>query len=111
MTKVRRSTRREGRGPERRTFTRTNVGPSARELRLLAEELRGTARLGGLRVRCPTMTVDAVRERWAAGEPVVNAWVMREDVTVATSLAETGFDGVVADLQHGRMTEASLEWF
>jgi 4-hydroxy-2-oxoheptanedioate aldolase len=57
------------------------------------------------------MTLDAVRERWAAGEPAVNAWVMHDDVAVATALAETGFDGVVADLQHGRMTEASLEWF
>ena len=57
------------------------------------------------------MTVDAVRERWGAGEPAVNAWIMRDDVAFATSLAESGFDGVVADLQHGRMTEASLEWF
>src|SRR3954447_4479722 len=111
MTKVRRSTRREGRGTERRTFTRTNVGPRAAELRLLAEELRRTAPPPDVHVRCAAMTLDAVRERWAAGEPAVNAWVMHDDVAVATALAETGFDGVVADLQHGRMTETSLEWF
>ena len=57
------------------------------------------------------MATDRVRERWNAGEPAVNAWVMREDVSVAASLAGTGFDGVVADLQHGRMTETSLERF
>ena len=57
------------------------------------------------------MPTDPIRERWNAGEPAVNAWVMREDVAGAASIARAGFDGIVADLQHGRMTETSLEWF
>jgi len=57
------------------------------------------------------MAIDAIRERWRAGEPAVNAWLMRDDVAGAASIAAAGFDGVVADLQHGRMTEPSLERF
>lgn len=57
------------------------------------------------------MQSDRLRDRWTRDEPAVNAWVMGSDAAMPASLAATGFDGVTADLQHGRHTEASLDIF
>jgi 4-hydroxy-2-oxoheptanedioate aldolase len=44
---------------------------------------------------------DRVRDRWAAGEPALNAWVSLPGEGPAEALAEAGFDAVTVDLQHG----------
>ena len=50
------------------------------------------------------MTSDAVRTRWAAGEPAFAAWLTLESPAAAASAAAAGFDAVVVDLQHGHAT-------
>ncbi|HYG72305.1 MAG TPA: aldolase/citrate lyase family protein [Actinomycetota bacterium] len=57
------------------------------------------------------MPTDRLRDRWARDEPAVNAWVMGSDAAIPASLAAAGFDGVTADLQHGRHPESSLDVF
>jgi 4-hydroxy-2-oxoheptanedioate aldolase len=57
------------------------------------------------------MPTDRLRDRWSRDEPAVNAWVMGSDAATPASLAAAGFDGVTADLQHGRHAEASLDIF
>jgi 4-hydroxy-2-oxoheptanedioate aldolase len=42
-----------------------------------------------------------VREAWADGRVVVNAWVVGEGPSAAEVLARAGFDTVTLDLQHG----------
>ena len=44
---------------------------------------------------------DRVRERWAAGEAALNAWVSLGGDGPAAALAEAEFDAVTVDLQHG----------
>ena len=50
------------------------------------------------------MTTDAVRTRWAAGEPAFAAWLTLESPAVAAIAATAGYDAVVVDLQHGHAT-------
>jgi len=50
------------------------------------------------------MSADAVRTRWAAGEPAFAAWLTLESPAVAGIAATAGYDGVVVDLQHGHAT-------
>ena len=50
------------------------------------------------------MTTDAVRTRWAAGEPAFAAWLALESPAGAATAAAAGFDAVVVDLQHGHAT-------
>jgi 4-hydroxy-2-oxoheptanedioate aldolase len=53
---------------------------------------------------------DRVRERWAAGEVALNAWLASDDPGSAANLARAGFDAVTLDLQHGSAgTEAVAE--
>ncbi len=49
---------------------------------------------------------DRVRERWAAGEVGLNAWLSLESPASAGLVASAGFDAATIDLQHGA---ASLE--
>ena len=49
---------------------------------------------------------DRVRERWAAGEVALNAWLSLESPSSAGVVASAGFDAATIDLQHGA---ASLE--
>ena len=48
----------------------------------------------------------SLRERWAAGEKTLGAWLAIPSVIVAESTARTGFDYVCADLQHGAIDYA-----
>jgi 4-hydroxy-2-oxoheptanedioate aldolase len=54
------------------------------------------------------MTTDAVRTRWAAGEPAFALWVVMDGVGAAAAAAAAGPDAVVVDLQHGRDTIQDL---
>ena len=49
---------------------------------------------------------DPVRERWAAGEVALNAWLSLEGASSASLVSAAGFDAATVDLQHGA---ASLE--
>ncbi len=49
---------------------------------------------------------DPVRERWAAGEVALNAWLSLEGPSSASLVSAAGFDAATVDLQHGA---ASLE--
>jgi 4-hydroxy-2-oxoheptanedioate aldolase len=44
-----------------------------------------------------------LRERWAAGESTLGAWLSIPSAMVAEAAARTGFDYVCADLQHGAL--------
>jgi 4-hydroxy-2-oxoheptanedioate aldolase len=50
--------------------------------------------------------VTSLRERWAAGETTLGAWLAIPSVIVAEATARTGFDYVCADLQHGALDYA-----
>lgn len=50
------------------------------------------------------MTTERLRERWAAGEPALAAWLLLESASAAELLGAAGFDAVVVDLQHGAAT-------
>ena len=54
------------------------------------------------------MTTDAVRTRWAAGEPAFALWLLLEGAGAAATAAAAGPDAVVVDLQHGRATIQDL---
>jgi len=56
------------------------------------------------RLRCGSVTTDAVRTRWAAGETAFAAWLVLDSPAAATAVASAGFDAVVVDLQHGHAT-------
>lgn len=47
------------------------------------------------------MRVNRLRELFAAGETVVNAWVSAGSPYLAETLSHAGFDSVTVDLQHG----------
>lgn len=47
------------------------------------------------------MRPNAVRERLAAGDPVVNAWISSDGRYAAECLSHAGYDAVTVDLQHG----------
>jgi 4-hydroxy-2-oxoheptanedioate aldolase len=42
-----------------------------------------------------------LRRRWAAGQPTFSAWLSTGEPMIARWLAATGYDEVLADLQHG----------
>jgi len=50
--------------------------------------------------------VTPLRERWAAGQQTLGAWLAIPSVITAESTARTGFDYVCADLQHGALDYA-----
>ncbi|HEX5937367.1 MAG TPA: aldolase/citrate lyase family protein [Actinomycetota bacterium] len=50
------------------------------------------------------MTMDAVRTRWAAGEPAFALWLTLDGAGAAATAAAAGPDAVVVDLQHGHAT-------
>ena len=47
------------------------------------------------------MTAPALRQRLVKGEKVFAAWVASGNPRIAETLARTGFDAVIVDLQHG----------
>lgn len=47
-----------------------------------------------------------LRERWAAGEPTLGAWLSIPSILAAETTARAGFDYVCADLQHGALDYA-----
>ena len=47
-----------------------------------------------------------LRERWAAGDTTLGAWLSIPSAMVAEATARTGFDYVCADLQHGALDYA-----
>lgn len=49
-----------------------------------------------------------LRQRWSGGQPCHGLWSLLPGVVTAEVLARTGADFVVADLQHGAVTEADL---
>lgn len=49
-----------------------------------------------------------LRRRWSAGQPCHGLWSLLPGVVTGEVLARTGADYVVADLQHGALTEAEL---
>ena len=51
---------------------------------------------------------DPVRERWAAGEVALNAWLSLEGATSASVVSAAGFDAATVDLQHGAASLESL---
>lgn len=56
------------------------------------------------RLRCGAVAIDPVRERWAAGEAALMAWLSLEGPASAELIARAGFDAAVLDLQHGAAT-------
>jgi 4-hydroxy-2-oxoheptanedioate aldolase len=53
-----------------------------------------------------------LRETWADGRVVLNAWVVGEGPSTGETLARAGFDTVTLDLQHGTATiDAAAETF
>lgn len=51
---------------------------------------------------------DPVRERWAAGEVALNAWLSLEGASSASVVSAAGFDAATVDLQHGAASLESL---
>jgi 4-hydroxy-2-oxoheptanedioate aldolase len=49
-----------------------------------------------------------MRQRWSEGRPCHGVWSLLPGVVTAESLARTGADFVVVDLQHGAVTESDL---
>lgn len=49
-----------------------------------------------------------MRQRWSEGRPCHGLWSLLPGVVTAESLARTGADFVVVDLQHGAVTETDL---
>jgi 4-hydroxy-2-oxoheptanedioate aldolase len=70
--------------------------------------------LGGFSARAPAhgglydarMSTDRLREIWAGGGVVINAWLTLEGVSAASVVSAAGFDSVTLDLQHGAATAA-----
>ena len=60
------------------------------------------------RLRFRPVTTDPVRDRWAAGEAAIAAWLLLESPVSGEILATAGFDAVVVDLQHGSATLSDL---
>jgi 4-hydroxy-2-oxoheptanedioate aldolase len=50
------------------------------------------------------MSTDRLREIWARGGVVVNAWLTLEGTSAASAVSAAGFDSVTLDLQHGAAT-------
>jgi 4-hydroxy-2-oxoheptanedioate aldolase len=50
------------------------------------------------------MSTDQLREIWAGGGVVINAWLTLEGASAASVVAAAGFDSVTLDLQHGAAT-------
>jgi 4-hydroxy-2-oxoheptanedioate aldolase len=50
------------------------------------------------------MSTDRLREIWAGGGVVINAWLTLEGSSAASAVATAGFDSVTLDLQHGAAT-------
>lgn len=50
------------------------------------------------------MSTDRLREIWASGGVVVNAWLTLEGTSAASAVSAAGFDSVTLDLQHGAAT-------
>ena len=47
------------------------------------------------------MSVESVREKWRTDQPVSAAWLSTTDGLIAETVAHSGFDVVVLDMQHG----------
>jgi 4-hydroxy-2-oxoheptanedioate aldolase len=47
------------------------------------------------------MIKNGIRERWAAGKPVINGWLSTSSPFVAEIMAAQGYDSLTIDLQHG----------
>jgi len=47
------------------------------------------------------MIKNGIRERWAAGKPVINGWLSTSSPFVAEIMAAQGYDSLTVDLQHG----------
>ena len=47
------------------------------------------------------MNKNGIREKWAAGQPVINGWLSTSSPFVAEIMAAQGYDSVTVDLQHG----------
>ncbi len=47
------------------------------------------------------MEANTVREKWKAGQPVLNAWLAIPDGFAAEVMAAQGWDSVTVDMQHG----------
>lgn len=53
------------------------------------------------------MAIHRTRERWAAGEAALGAWLAIPSPVVAEAVARLGFDYVCIDLQHGLLDDAA----
>jgi 4-hydroxy-2-oxoheptanedioate aldolase len=47
------------------------------------------------------MIKNGIRERWAAGKPVINGWLSTSNSFVAEIMAAQGYDSLTIDCQHG----------
>jgi len=47
------------------------------------------------------MIGNGIREKWAAGQPVINGWLSTASPFVAEIMAAQGYDGLTIDMQHG----------
>ena len=47
------------------------------------------------------MIKNAIRERWAAGKPVINGWLSTSSSFIAEIMAAQGYDALTIDMQHG----------
>lgn len=47
------------------------------------------------------MIRNGIRERWAAGKPVINGWLSTSSSFVAEIMAAQGYDSLTVDIQHG----------
>ncbi|MBI2718400.1 MAG: 2,4-dihydroxyhept-2-ene-1,7-dioic acid aldolase [Rhizobiales bacterium] len=47
------------------------------------------------------MIKNGIRERWAAGKPVINGWLSIANPFAAEIMAAQGYDALTVDLQHG----------
>jgi 4-hydroxy-2-oxoheptanedioate aldolase len=52
-------------------------------------------------LRFGAVSEDAVRSRWAAGEPALMAWLLLDTAAAATTVAAAGVDAVSIDVPHG----------
>ena len=47
------------------------------------------------------MIKNSMRERWAAGKPVINGWLSTSSSFIAEIMAAQGYDSLTIDMQHG----------
>ncbi|MBI3673880.1 MAG: 2,4-dihydroxyhept-2-ene-1,7-dioic acid aldolase [Rhizobiales bacterium] len=47
------------------------------------------------------MIKNGIRERWAAGKPVINGWLSTSNPFIAEIMAAQGYDSLTIDIQHG----------